>query len=137
MKNQFYMIKPTKENKVINKELWENKLKNNKTVVFYLETSYNSSEFKVNINKSEYEKIKNSDKIIVNDYDFELSYLSLSQEMYLHIENDDSYSKEELDEIDQLIYECDKSKEELLKLDDIIEEDLEDLLDDTIFSEKN
>ena len=56
--------------------------------------------------------------------------------MYLHIENDDSYSKEELDEIDQLIYECDKSKEELLKLDDIIEEDLEDLLDDTIFSEK-
>ena len=35
-----------------------------------------------------------------------------------------------------LIYHCDKSKKELLKQDGIIEEDLEDMLDDIIFSEK-
>lgn len=133
---QYYMINPIKENKVINNEIWENKLKNNKKVVFNLETLFKSAEFKLHINKEEYENIKKSSEIIVNEYSFELSYLSLSDDMYLDIENKNNYSKEELIEIDNLIYGCDKSKEDLLKQDGIIEEDIEDMLDDTIFSEK-
>ena len=62
--------------------------------------------------------------------------MSINNDMYLDIENKYNYSKEELDEIDSLIYACDKSKEELLKQDNIIEEDIEDMLDDIIFSEK-
>ena len=46
------------------------------------------------------------------------------------------YSKEELDDIDHLIYGCDKSNEELLKHDGIIEEDIEEFMDDVVFSEK-
>jgi hypothetical protein len=133
---QFFNIKPTKENKVANKESWENVLKNNKKVIFSLETVYNTAEFKLHINKSEYEKIKNSNYIVVNEYTFELIHLSISNDMYLDIENKNNYSKEELDEIETLIYGCNKSKEELLKQDGIIEEDIEDMLDDTIFSEK-
>ncbi len=133
---QFYMITPIKENKVMNKEIWENNLKNNKKVVFSLETVFKSAEFKVHINKSEYENIKKRNNIIVNDYTFELSYLSLSNDMFLDIEDKNQFSKEELDEIENLIYGCNYSKEELLKKDNIIEEDIEDLLDDIIFSEK-
>ena len=58
-KKQFFKIKPTKEKQVICKELWENVLKNKKKVIFSLETVYNTGEFKLHINKSEYEKIKN------------------------------------------------------------------------------
>ena len=133
---QFYMITPIKENKVMNKEIWENNLKNNKKVVFSLETVFKSAEFKVHINKSEYENIKKRNNIIVNDYTFELSYLSFSNDMFLDIEDKNKYSKEELDEIENLIYGCNHSKEELLKKDNVIEEDIEDLLDDIIFSEK-
>ena len=133
---QYYMINPIKENKVINNEIWENKLKNNKKVVFNLETLFKSAEFKLHINKSEYEKIKNSNYITINDYTFQLIHLSINNDMYLDIENKNNYSKEELIEIDNLIYGCDKSKEDLLKQDGIIEEDIEDILDYTIFSEK-
>lgn len=133
---QFFMITPTKNNKVINKEIWENQLKNEKNVCFCLETVFTSAEFKLHINKEEYEKIKKSNNIIVNDYTFKISYLSLSNDMFLDIEDKNKYSKEEVDEIDCLIYHCDKSKKELLKQDGIIEEDLEDMLDDIIFSEK-
>tara|TARA_Y100000992_G_C21264737_1_gene493334 strand:+ start:1169 stop:1660 length:492 start_codon:yes stop_codon:yes gene_type:complete len=135
-KKQFFKIKPTKENQVICKELWENVLKNKKKVIFSLETVYNTGEFKLHINKSEYEKIKNSNYITINDYTFELIHLSINNDMYLDIENKNNYSKEELDDIDNLIYGCDKSKEDLLKQDGIIEEDIEDMLDDIIFSEK-
>ena len=133
---QYFKIKPTKENKVTNTELWGNILKHNKKVVFSLETIFTSAEFKVHINKSEYEKIKNSNNIVVNDYTFELIHLSISNDMYLDIENKKSYSKEELVEIEHLIYGCDKSKNELLKQPDIIDEDLEDIMDETIFNEK-
>ena len=133
---RFYMITPVKENKVMNKEIWENILKNNKNVVFSLETVFKSAEFKVHINKSEYENIKKSSKTIVNDYTFELSHLSFSNDMFLDIEDKNKYSKEELNEIENLIYGCKHSKEELLKHDNVIEEDMEDLLDDIIFSEK-
>lgn len=133
---QFFMITPTKNNKVISKEIWENQLKNEKNVCFCLETVFTSAEFKLHINKEEYEKIKKSNSIIVNDYTFKISYLSLSNDMFLDIEDKNKYSKEEVDEIDCLIYHCGKSKEELLKQDGIIEEDLEDMLDDIIFSEK-
>ena len=135
-KKQFFKIKPTKENQVICKELWENVLKNKKKVIFSLETVYNTGEFKLHINKSEYEKIKNSNYITINDYTFQLIYLSINNNMFLDIEDKNKYSKEEVDEIDCLIYHCDKSKEELLKQDGIIEEDLEEMLDDIIFSEK-
>ena len=135
-KKQFFKIKPTKEKQVICKELWENVLKNKKKVIFSLETVYNTGEFKLHINKLEYEKIKNSNYITINDYTFQLIHLSINNDMYLDIENKNNYSKEELDKIDNLIYGCDKSKQELLKQDGIIEEDIEDMLDDTIFSEK-
>ena len=135
-KKQFFKIKPTKEKQVICKELWENVLKNKKKVIFSLETVYNTAEFKLHINKSEYEKIKNSNYITINDYTFQLIHLSINNDMYLDIENKNNYSKEELNEIDSLIYGCDKSKENLLKQDGIIDEDIEDMLDDTIFSEK-
>jgi len=135
-KKQFFKIKPTKEKQVICKELWENVLKNKKKVIFSLETVYNTGEFKLHINKLEYEKIKNSNYITINDYTYQLIYLSINNDMYLDIENKNNYSKEELDKIDNLIYGCDKSKQELLKQDGIIEEDIEDMLDDTIFSEK-
>ena len=133
---QFYMITPKKENKVINKELWENNLKNNKKVIFSLETVFKSAEFKLHINKEEYEKIKKSNNIIVNDYTFELSFLSLSNDMFLDVEDKNKYSKEELIEIDKLTYISNYSKEELLKKDNIIEDDLEDILDNIIFNEK-
>jgi hypothetical protein len=133
---QFYMITPKKENKVINKELWENNLKNNKKVIFSLETVFKSAEFKLHINKEEYEKIKKSNNIIVNDYTFELSFLSLSNDMFLDVEDKNNYSKEELVEIEKLIYISNYSKEELLKKDNIIEDDLEDILDNIIFNEK-
>ena len=133
---QFFMITPKKNNKVISKEIWENQLKNKKNVCFCLETVFTSAEFKLHINKEQYEKIKKSNNIIVNDYTFKISYLSLSNDMFLDIEDKNKYSKEEVDEIDRLIYHCDKSKEELLKQDGIIVEDLEDMLNELIFSEK-
>lgn len=120
-------------------EHWTNVLSNGKHVTLLVYTYFYWGTFEIELTDKEKEEILKKEDIVLNDYSVSCPELDSGCDCYEEIENEDSYTKEELDELNKLIYWHKDSYDEEYNAD--IEYDFEqDILelndwdmDDTIY----
>jgi len=88
-------------------------------------------EFAIDVSDEDYEKLLQTDKIVINDYCGEFHETTDGQEETEEIQNIDSYTEEEKAAIYDSIYE-DVEENELYDTD-VLEEERGWVLDDTIY----
>ena len=85
-------------------EHWTNVLSNGKHVTLLVYTYFYWGTFEIELTDKEKEDILKKDEIVLNDYSVSCVELDSGCDCYEEIENDEKYTKEELDEINKLIY---------------------------------
>ena len=85
-------------------EQWNNVLSNGKRVRFEVTNYFYWGTFEIELTDKEKEEILKKDSIILNDYSVSCPELDSGCEQWEDIENEESYTEEELLEINRLIY---------------------------------
>ena len=85
-------------------EHWTNVLSNGKCVTLLVYTYFYWGTFEIELTDKEKEEILKKEDIVLNDYSVSCPELDSGCDCYEEIENEDSYTKEELDELNKLIY---------------------------------
>ena len=100
-----YIIEASSKKSTYEKEEWHHTLKNGVDVTVYITTYYRWGTFTATLTKNDIKEIKELDTVIINYYDdFEMINMTDGCSMYIDIDKQDRYTKEELLEIKQLIY---------------------------------
>ena len=105
-------------------ENWTKTISTGKNVIVLITTFFRSGTFIIYLTDKEKEEILKKNKIILNDYNASLEDLFDGCDRYVEIENQDQYTEDEIEEIND---EVD---------DEVDDEDLENngwFLDDTIY----
>jgi hypothetical protein len=106
-----YMIEARNKKSTYEKEEWHNKLKNGKNIIVEITTFYRWGTFTATLTKNDIKEIENLDRVIINNYDdFELIDMIDGCSAYIEITNENTYTKEELIEIKNLMYCYDGNK---------------------------
>jgi hypothetical protein len=85
-------------------EHWTNVLSNGKHVTFLVYTYFYWGTFEIELTDKEKEDILKKDEIVLNDYSVSCVELDGGCDCYQEIKNEEKYTKEELDEMNKLIY---------------------------------
>lgn len=122
---QQYLIEPKYKKSVCEEQIWTNTLKSGKKVAVKVGNVYRWGHFHITINEEEKGDILTKDIILINDYeDYELiSMWDGGCDFWLDIVDEDKYSEEEINEINELLY---KSAEEEDDDDDELYEDYDE-----------
>ena len=100
-----YMLEAVNKKSVYEKEEWCHTLKNGVKVTVYITTYYRWGTFTATLTKNDIQEIEDFDPVIINNYDdFEMVELIDGCSMYIEIDEEDIYTKEELAEIKNLMY---------------------------------
>ena len=124
-----YKIKPKCNKSTYQKECWENKLKNGRDICLHVTTLFRWGTFEIRLTKQQKKDILKKQDIILNDYEYTVETMYDGCDIYVEIQNQDTYSPEEIKEINNLIYYTNNH--------DSFEEDMLEsnrwYLDDTIY----
>lgn len=122
---QQYLIEPKYKKSVCEEQTWTNTLKSGKKVAVKVGNVYRWGHFHITINKTEKADILTKDIVLINDYeDYELiSMWDGGCDFWLDIVDEDKYSEEEINEINELLY---KTAEEEDDDDDELYEDYDE-----------
>ena len=101
---KLYKIMADYKKSTYQEEHWINKLKNGKMVMIHVTTFFRWGTFEINLTDQEKDKILANEHIILNNYDFSLEEMWDGCSFYVEINNEKSYSLEEIHEIKCLIY---------------------------------
>ena len=136
-----YKITADYKKSTYQEEHWTNQLKNGKYVMLHVTTLFRWGTFEITLTDEEKEDILKKESIILNDYDSSLEEMWGGCDLCVEIQNENTYSVEEIQEIHCLIYsedlpnstECEYDSENGEEFqEDIMESNGWDL-DDTIY----
>lgn len=125
-----YKISAKYKKSTFSHDYWKN-IVSGKKVVIIITTLWRWGEFNLTIDDDEKKELSNKESIIINNYENEFINNIDSCERTLKIENFDSYSEEEQEEIKNLIYK--DVEDEVILEESILEEENGWELDDTIY----
>lgn len=100
-----YNIMPACKKAVYEEERYINVLSSSKKVVVTRTLFYRNGSFTIHLTEEEKNDIMQKDRIVLSDYEFEFNSLYDGCEQYIVVENEESYSKDELREIMESICE--------------------------------
>ena len=119
-----YIIRPIYKKSALEKQEWVNTLSNGKSVTVLICNLYRWASFTIELTDKEKEEVLNKDEIILGDYEFELIEMCDGGcDFYVDICGEESYSNEEKEEIDNLIYKYSGEVPEFEDEDDSYSED--------------
>jgi len=106
-----YIIEPNYKKSTYQTEEWVNKLKNGKPVIIHVTTFYRWGTFEIVLTEKQKEEILKKESIEFDDYEeFEMHEMWDGCDLYVEIQNEENFTKQEIKEIKCLIY-CDKNEE--------------------------
>ena len=123
-----YLIEPKVKKSTFSNEYWTNNV-NGKSVTIIVTIMWRWGEFSITITEDQKKKIENSDKLLLSDYEYEFISMDDGCERFIEIQNEDTFSKQELDKIYKTMYE--DTDEELYDDELFMEENGWDLADTT------
>ena len=85
-------------------EHWTNVLSNGKCVTLLVYTYFYWGTFEIELTDKQKEEILKKEDIVLNDYSVSCVELDSECDCYEEIKNEENYTKEELDELNKLIY---------------------------------
>lgn len=85
-------------------EHWTNVLSNGKRVTLLVYTYFYWGTFEIELTDKQKEEILKKEDIVLNDYSVSCVELDSECDCYEEIKNEENYTKEELDELNKLIY---------------------------------
>ena len=111
---QQYLIEPKYKKSVCEEQTWTNTLKNGKSVSVKVGNVYRWGHFHITINESEKADLLKKENVLINDYeDYELiSMWDGGCDFWLDIVDEDTYSEEEINEINILLYKSSEEEKE-------------------------
>ena len=134
-----YKISANYKKSTYQEEHWVNKLKNGRYVTLFVTTFFRWGTFEITLTDQEKKEILEKQDIILNKYHCSMEELWDGCDRYVEIQEEDTYSPEEIKEIYRLIYceDLEKSDYEYDSDNDNFQEDILDEngwdLDDTIY----
>ena len=134
-----YKITANYKKSTYQEEHWVNKLKNGRYVTLYVTTFFRWGTFEVSLTDQQKKEILEKEDIILNDYHCSMEEMWDGCERYIELQEEDSYSPEEIKQIHRLMYceDLDDSGYEYDSDNDEFQEDILDAngwdLDDTIY----
>lgn len=101
-----YLIEPEHKKSACEEQIWKNTLKNEKTVNVKVGNLYRWGSFNIDLYDKEKEEILKKENILLNDYEnFELIEMwDGGCDFWVDIVDEDSFTEQELEEINSLIY---------------------------------
>lgn len=103
-KRTSYKIAANYKKATYEEEHWINNI-NGKNVELHVTSYYRWGTFTINLTDSEKEQILKKESIVLNDYDYEFEEMWDGDSRYVEIQNDESYTHEELKKINKTLYE--------------------------------
>jgi hypothetical protein len=101
--SQTYKLDPIYKKSIYESETWHNKLSNNKPVIITLVTQWRWGYFTILLTNKEKRKVLKDNYIVSNNYSITIDELMDSCDSWTEIKNKDSYTTEEMNEIENLI----------------------------------
>lgn len=98
-----YLIEPKVKKSTFSNEYWTNNV-NGKSVTIIVTIMWRWGEFSITITEDQKKKIENSDKLLLSDYEYEFISMDDGCERFIEIQNEDTFSKQELDKIYKTMY---------------------------------
>ena len=98
------LIEPKVKKSTFSNEYWTNNV-NGKSVTIIVTIMWRWGEFSITITEDQKKKIENSDKLLLSDYEYEFISMDDGCERFIEIQNEDTFSKQELDKIYKTMYE--------------------------------
>ncbi len=98
-----YTITPKLTKSMYDEESWSNTLKNGKKIYIIVVSYWRWGEFGIDLSPSEYDEVSSSDNIVVSDYDYEFYSSHDCKRREIIIENENKFTKEELEEINNVL----------------------------------
>ena len=98
-----YTITPKLTKSMYDEESWSNTLKNGKKIYIIVVSYWRWGEFGIDLSPSEYDEVSSSDTIVVSDYDYEFYSSHDCKRREIIIENENKFTKEELEEINNVL----------------------------------
>jgi len=99
-----YIVKPKYKKSSFSNEYWTNTI-NNKSVTLKITIQWRWSSFNINLNDEEKKKVKESDDLLLSDYDYEFIETDDGCERFIEIVNEEKYTKKEITLIYESMYE--------------------------------
>lgn len=99
-----YIIEPKVKKSTFSNEYWTNEV-NGKSVTITVTIMWRWGEFSITITEDQKKKIENSDELLLSDYEYEFISTDDGCERFIEIQNEDSFSKQELEKIYETMYE--------------------------------
>jgi hypothetical protein len=101
--SQTYKLDPISKKSIYELETWHNTLKNNKPVIITLVVQWRWGYFTILLTNKEKRKVLKDIHIITENYSINVEELMDGCESWVEIKNKDSYTTEEINEIENLI----------------------------------
>jgi len=122
-----YLVEPKRNKRVMTKEYFNNHDIHTDSVRVIVSILWRWGSFSLELSDDEYADIKDSQEIIISDYDYYFNDLYDVCDIFIEIENEESYSEEELKKINKSIYESDEFSfnEDYMNLNGWISDDTE------------
>lgn len=99
-----YLIEPKFKKSTFSNEYWTNEV-NGKSVTIMVSIMWRWGEFSITLTEDQKKKIENSDELLLSDYNYEFISTDDGCERFIEIQNEDSFSKQELEKIYETMYE--------------------------------
>jgi len=99
-----YIIEPKVKKSTFSNEYWTNEI-NGKLVTIIVTIMWRWGEFSITITEVQKKKIENLDELLLSDYEYEFICTDDGCERFIEIQNEDSFSKQELEKIYETMYE--------------------------------
>lgn len=101
--SQTYKLDPISKKSIYESETWHNTLKNNKPVIIKLVVQWRWGYFTILLTNKEKKKILKDKYIVSNNYSITIDELLDGGDSWTEIQNKESYTTEEINEIENLI----------------------------------
>jgi len=107
-----YLIEPAHKKSVYEEQIWKNILKNDKPVNVRIGNLFRWGSFNIDLSKQEKEEITRKESILINEYEnFELIEMwDGGCDFWIDIVDEESFTEQEIEEINTLIYNWPKGK---------------------------
>lgn len=103
--SQTYKLEPKSKKSIYESETWYNTLSNNKPIIIKLVVQWRHGSFTILLTNKEKRKILKDKHIISDNYSIALDEIFETFDSWTEIKNKDSYTTEEIQEIQRLIDE--------------------------------
>lgn len=127
---QTYLIEAESKKSTFSNEYWTNEIEG-KTVTLKVTVMWRWGEFSITITEDQKNKIKNSDTVLISDYDYEFISTEDGCERFVEIQDEENYSENELTKIYSSMYGDVDDEEYEVYDENIMEENGWSLLDTT------